>query len=349
MRIWGRVAVVAGVAGLGVAGVTGAAAEPPGPESPATVVLRWNAPSECPTGDHVLDDARSLAANRGASAPSGPSGTSPSAGALPPPKKPVEVDGVAERLAADRWALTLTIGARERRLEAASCAQLARAGALFLAVVMDPTFDEAALGERAPGAQGEAVPDAGPPVPSAPSAPPTPPAPSGKREVSGLVAATFMIDVGTLPRAEPLGVLELGIRYRRFEVTLQGAAGPSQDKMLDSGVGARMRPQSAMLVPCFAALALDRFRLAPCARGELGWIHVDGIDVSQARATDAVWVSAGGELSAWWLIGANFEARIGAGLLVPVVRPTFEVTGAGTVFEPGMIALRAATAVVMRF
>jgi hypothetical protein len=328
----------------GTAIAAGAAAEPSVPAPAAGVILRWSAPAECPTGDQVLDDARSLGAKRSAPAPAG---TASSLGAQPSSGRPVEVEGMVERIAADRWALTLKVGAAQRRIEAASCAQIARTGALFVALMIDPTLDEASIGESAR----EATSDAGPTAPSAPSAPPAPPTappPSGKRAVSVLTAVGVMVDVGTLPHVEPLGALEVGIRYRRFEVTVQGSAGLSQTKMLDGGAGARLRPQSAMLVPCFAVLVLERLRLGPCARSELGWIHAEGIDVAQPRSSDAVWLSFGGEISAWWVLGANVEARLGVGALAPAVRPTFEIAGAGRVFEPG-VALRASTAAVMRF
>jgi hypothetical protein len=307
----------------------------------------------------VLDDARGLAANQsthpGSGTASSPTAQSPSA-------KPVEVEGVVERLAADRWALTLTIGTGQRRIEAPSCAQIAKAAALFVALVMDPSLD-ASLGETARGGQSEALPDAGTPEPPAP--PPTPAvpddAPKKRREVSVLAAAGVMLDVGTVPRVELLGEIELGIRYRRFEVTLQGAIGPSQNKTLDASAmvsastGVSMRPQSAMLVPCFAALALDRFRLAPCARSELGWMHAQGIGLKEARSSDAVWVSVGGELSAWLVLSPNIETRIGVGALVPVVHPKLDLIGLGggtnmgIVWQPGVAALRAGTAVVFRF
>jgi hypothetical protein len=274
------------------------------------------------------------------------------------------VEGVVERLAADRWALTLTIGGAQRRIEAASCAQIARAAALFVALVMDPSLD-ASLGDTARGVQGDTAtdagsPDASTPAPPPPSAPPPTPeapadAPKSKRAVSVLAAAGLMLDVGTVPRAELLGEIELGIRYRRFEVTLQGAIGPNQDKTLDGGMGVRMRPQSAMLVPCFAALVLDRFRLAPCARSELGWMHAQGIVLTQTRSADAMWVSVGGELAAWWVLGANVEVRIGAGALVPVLHPRLDLIGlsggmsVGNVFQPAAAAFRGATAAVFRF
>jgi hypothetical protein len=310
--------LAAALAGLAVAATT--AARTSGAE-PAAVALQWSAPPECPTGDQVLDDARTLAAHRDVNGS----------------RSPVTVAAVVERLAEGRWALTLAIGAAQRRLEASSCAQLARAGALFVALVMDPSHGDS------PGETGA---DAGP-------SPPPPPAPApatapARREVLVLVAAGVMLESGTLPRAEPLGALDVGIRYRRMEVSLRGAAGPAQDKTIAGGVGARLRPLSAMLAPCYAPLVTGRLRLGPCVWGEVGSMHAEGIGLSQPRTADATWVSVGGELAAWLGLGANFEARLGAGVLVPVVRPNFELIEVGSVFEPG-VGVRASIAAVARF
>jgi hypothetical protein len=314
-----------------------ATAQTPGPDS-AALVLRWTAPSECPTKDQVLDDARSLVVHSGATAP----------------KTPVTVDAVVERLAEDRWSLTLAIGVAQQRVEASSCAQLARAGALFLALILDPL-------QAAP--PGEPLSDAGATEPSAPLPPPLtpltlpPPSPTpqpehdagpGPREVSLLAAAGLMLDVGTLPSAGPLGTLELGIRYRRLEVLLQGTAGPAQQNTVSGAAGARLQPLSALLTPCFAVLATERFRLGPCISGEVGTIHAEGLGVSQPRTTDAAWFSAGGSLEGSLRFGARFEARLDVGALAPVIRPNFELTGLGQVFEPG-VAMRAGTAAVVRF
>jgi hypothetical protein len=169
-----------------------------------------------------------------------------------------------------------------------------------------------------------------------------------RREVWGLAAAGIMIDAGTLPFPELLGTLEIGLRYRRVEITLEGVAGPAQDKTIDGAEGARLAPASAALTPCYVPLVADRFRFGPCAQIEVGWIHAEGIGVSQSRTTEAAWLSLGGELAAWVALGPHFEARLGAGVLTPVVRPNFELTGLGNVFQPG-VAVRAGTAAVVRF
>jgi hypothetical protein len=330
----GSMKTVASLAATLVCSFAASAAAQTSAAEPAAVVLHWSAPAECPTGDQVLDDARTLAVHRDAAAP----------------RSPVAVDAVVDRLAEGRWSLTLSIGAAQQRLEASSCAQLARAGALFVALIMDPS-----RGDPPRDAPGEAAADAGPPPPSAPApnAAATRPAQAvdaraGPREVSVLAAAGMEVDVGTLPRAELLGALEVGIRYRRMEVSLRGTAGPAQDKTLLGAAGARLRPISATLTPCYAPLVTGVLRLGPCARGEVGWMHAEGLGVAQPRVTDAAWLSLGGELAAWLALGAYVEARLGAGVLVPAVRPNFQLTGVGNVFEPG-VALRGDVAAVLRF
>jgi hypothetical protein len=340
---------VLGSLGAGLAGVAiamSAAAQTVGPEREPAIALGWDAPAECPTQDQVLSDVRSLAVHRGAAAPT----------------KTIAVEAVVEKRAADRWSLTLAVGSAQQRLEASTCAQLARAAALFVALVLDPSSRE-----RASAAPGEPAEESGPPVPApVPALAPPTAAPMAThetaarpREVSVLAAAGLLIDVGTLPRAEPLAALEVGIRYRRAEITLQGGAGTAQDATTNGAAGAVLTPVSVTLTPCYAPLATSPFRLGPCALGEVGWIHAQGVDLSQAGPTSAAWFSLGGELVAWWAIGAHFEARLGAGVLIPVVRPNFEVagyplpgrgygTGPNSLFEPG-IALRAGTAAVVRF
>ena len=344
---------VLGSLGAGLAGVAiamRAAAQTVGPEREPAIALGWDAPAECPTRDQVLSDVRSLAVRRGAAAPT----------------KSIAVEAVVEKRAADRWSLTLAVGSAQQRLEASTCAQLARAAALFVALVLDPSSRERA--RAAPGAPAAAT---GPPLPAPVPAPVPALAPPGAapmatdetaarpREVSVLAAAGFLIDVGTLPRAEPLAALEVGIRYRRAEITLQGGAGTAQDVTTNGAAGAVLTPVSVTLTPCYAPLATSHLRLGPCAQGEVGWIHAQGVNLSQAGPTSAGWFSLGGELVAWWAIGAHFEARLGAGVLVPVVRPNFEVAGyplpgrgygtsPNSLFEPG-IALRAGTAAVIRF
>src|SRR5450432_1296520 len=190
MRAGAWAVVLAGLAGSGHAGAQTAGREPDlrgegsgarASAAPEPVILHWTAPAECPTGDEVLGDARTLAVQRGATSTA----------------EPTVVEAVVEHQGDGHWGLSLAIGAAREHVEAASCAQLARAGALFVALIID-SEGAAARADTAP-----------PPSPAAP-APPVAVAASVKaraatREMALLAAAGFIIDKGTLPRVEPLG------------------------------------------------------------------------------------------------------------------------------------------------
>ena len=142
-------------------------------------------------------------------------------------------------------------------------------------------------------------------------------------------------------------------------MALRVAAGAAQDTTNAPAGGAELRPVVATLAPCYAPLTAGPVRVGPCALVEGGWMHAQGTGVSQGRSTDAAWLSLGGELALWCAFGAHVEARIGGGMLAPVVRPDFELSGyalpspgyrtrSASVFEPG-IAVRAGAAVAVRF
>src|SRR5205814_550996 len=130
-----------------------------------------------------------------------------------------------EHVAPDQWRLTLTIGSAERRMEAASCAQLARAGALFLALVMDTSG-----GNLSSAAPSEPPPVGGPPAPTTPRDDIQRPTDGGARaderlglsrgarEVLFVTTAGVIVDTATMPHIALLGALGVGIRYRSVEV-----------------------------------------------------------------------------------------------------------------------------------
>jgi hypothetical protein len=294
--------------------------------------LHWNAPPECPTGEQVMQDARTLAKRRGA--------IQPTASTV--------VDAVVERQAEGRWGLTLAIGSAKQHVAASSCAQLARAGALFVALILDSSSGQVASEGEPPRAASDApTPPAQEPA-RAPAPEPLIPVRRAGREVSLLIGAGLGIDVGTLPRAEPLGTFEVGIRYRRVEASVQGSAGPAQDEIRPGGAGVRLRPVSALFTPCYAPFVTGHLRLGPCARAEVGWLHAQALGVSNGRSVNSAWLACGAELASWLVLGEHFEARLGAGVLVPIERPNFLLTGIGGVFEPG-VALRTELAALLRF
>jgi hypothetical protein len=309
--------------------------------------LAWWAPHECPSAGDVIADARGLAMHQEA-LEEGP---------------PIIVDAVVERVAAGRWTLTLAVGGAKQRLEASTCADLARAGALFLALLMDPESEpstptpapeQPAPPPPAPAAAPAALASASKPTPTAPApeiavdSKPDGPTSGGARAVSLLAAAGIAVDLGTLPHAGVLGVLAGGIRIRRFDVMLEGAVGAPEDTTVNGSAGARLMAASATFKPCYAAWTQGRVRLEPCLPIEVGWIHGQGIGIGQSRSSDSFWWSLGGAIALWLDLGNRLEARVDFAALAPLVRPNFTLTGLGSVFEPG-VAVRAGTTAVIRF
>jgi hypothetical protein len=309
--------------------------------------LAWRAPHECPSGDDVIADARGLVKNQEA-LEEGP---------------PITVDAVVGRVAAGRWTLSLAVGGAKQLLDASTCADLARAGALFLALLMDP---ESGRSTPTPAAQQPAPPPPAPavaPSASASASKPTraPPAPEiavdskpegptsgGARALSLLAAAGIAVDLGTLPHAGVLGVIAGGIRVRRFDVMLEGAVGPPEDTSVNGSAGARLMAASATFKPCYVVWIQGRVRLGPCLPIEAGWIHGQGIGIAQSRSSDSFWWSLGGAIALWLDLGNRLEARVDVAALAPLVRPNFTLTGLGSVFEPS-VAVRGGTTAVIRF
>lgn len=115
----------------------------------AQLVLTWEAPPECPTGEVVRAEVARLLG-----------------GALPA-ELALTARGVATR-ADDRWTLRLHTATPEaegeRVVEGDACAPLADAAALILALMIDPV----AVAEHAPAEPAEPLPPAEPAPPAAP-------------------------------------------------------------------------------------------------------------------------------------------------------------------------------------
>ena len=340
---WSRAGGLVAAFALGTVTRTAAA---DGATRDRVIRLTWRAPPECPSGGDVIADARSLVINREALE----EGT------------PITVDAVVGRVAAERWTLTLAVGGAKQRLEASTCADLARAGALFLALLMDPesASSKPNPAPQPPGPQPPAPPATAPAASASPSKPPTVPlAPEiavdskpedepsgGAGALTPLAAAGVALDLGTLPRAGVLGVVAGGIRVRRFDIMLEGAVGPPEDTSVDGAAGARLTAASATVKPCYAVFTRGRVRLEPCLPIEVGWIHGQGIGIAQSRSSDSFWWSVGGAIALWLDLGSRLEAREDVAALVPLVRPNFTLTGLGSVFAPSVAVRPGATAVI---
>jgi hypothetical protein len=280
-----------------------------------SVELSWNAPDACPSGDDVVREVGRLTSR-------------------PANYTPVHLsaEGRIEQIEG-RWFLhlrTVREGvAGERDLDAASCASLARAAALVLAL---------ALGELA-----ELIPPA-PPEPAAPPPPPPPPIVPASVPAVAVAAAqptrparawSLTLDarggLGPLP-GHALG-LGAGVDTGRgwWWTSLRVQAWPGADQVPSPGLAAHYRGVGAALMGCLAPVRARFLTLLAC----------DGIQVSALAATAtgtnrdatqvAPWYALLPALRARWPIYRALRAELGVELPVSLNRPRFVINGLGDV------------------
>jgi hypothetical protein len=291
------------------------------------VELEWVAPAECPTGAQVLEDARGLV-----------TGEHPAS-----PAERMTVHAVVEAIADNRWRLSLSVGSSRRQVEASSCAELGRAAALFLALLVDPLRREAA--EAPPSPPPRLVPSE--PRAAAPSAAPPPrpaPEPEPARWALGIGAG---LDYGTLRAPVVLGALGASVSVGSWEVNAYGWLGSKHTRRLRSGVGAELVPGVGILEGCYAHGFGSTFRLGPCLAGEFGVLRGRATGVDHPRSGYWPWIGLDATVAFTVLVGRHVELRGAAGGALPLYRPAFSVAGE-QVTEPGL-ALRASALGLYRF
>jgi hypothetical protein len=316
----------------------------------APIELTWRAPASCPGEREVW-----AGVERRLGQP---------AGGLTGPRS-LGVSAVVEPLTRPRGRLRLTLrttrlegpskGERgERVVDAASCADLAEAASLIIAMAFDPAAvaltEERAAAPLAPSTQPAPLPP-GPPVlappPHEPVAPPPRegaawlgplgpsralPHPDATPRPRALVSALALVDLGSLPEPSPgLGV-GLGLRWSRLRVEGRFGWWPSSRRTLPSGKGGELSLVTGALVGCVGLLPpRGRVELAPCAALELGRIEGRGFGVSSPSAGDALWVAPElglvGRVSLTPWLGARLDVRGAA----PLARPDFVLSGVGVV------------------
>jgi hypothetical protein len=305
-----------------------AAASQPAPLG--EVELDWVAPPECPTGAQVLEDARGLVTSDHQANPA----------------ERLTVRAVVELLADNRWRLSLTVGASKRRVEAASCAELGRAAALFLALLVDPLRREmpAAPPPSEPPPEPAASSRPPPPVPSARTEPRSPPEPALVRLALG---AGGGLDYGTLPAPVLLGTVGASVGLGAWEFDVRGSLGGKHTRRLGPGTGANLVPTIVELEGCYAVPFGTSVRLGPCLGGEVGVMHGRAFGVANPRSGYWPWIGVDASLAFTFSFGRHVELRAAAGGSLPLYRPAFRL-GDQAVSEPG-IALRLGALGLYRF
>ncbi|MBX3233268.1 MAG: hypothetical protein KIT84_20965 [Labilithrix sp.] len=269
--------------------------------------LTWFAPSGCPSSEEVK-----AAALRNVDATLAP-------GVL-------EADAHVEQQTPSSWRVFLKTrrGAivGEREIEAATCAGVADATAVVLALALVPP---ATLADEQPP----------PPAP----APPAPPAP---REAGGphAFAAGVAVhgDLGVLPSPGFGGAMHVAWMPGRFRVEALGRIVLEQRRSVPgTGRGADISVVGVGARGCFALVQLWSFEASPCVGGGVDVASAAGFGAETNLSPSKAWgnVAFGGlarfEVSRWLALRARVEG------LVPLYRPNFVVEGTGSVHEPAAV------------
>ncbi len=344
------IAVIAAAASLLLVPGAAAGASP-------SVALQWNAPAECPGAAQVIAEVDRVL---------GPTASRPA--------KPIEA--VASVLRDDQgiWRVHLETSGegptRVRELKGASCAAIADATALILALMIDPTASPPApVPVPVPVLVPVPVPVLAAPTASASPAPP-PRAPEGAgRQGQGQSApprgslaiapplrpelrlfAWAGAEAGSLPVVAPAfgGTVELVLGPQRIE--LGAAYRPRQDGTIPgrSSAGGHVDLFTGSLGTCRALLARP-VEIAPCVALEIGRLHAKGFGVLDPREGSALWTAftAGGAFA--WSPVAHLALGVRLDAAVPFVRPQFVLVDVGPVHKPSSVAGRASAGVEVRF
>jgi hypothetical protein len=312
---------------------------PPGPAPEPAYELRWSAPSSCPGRSEVVDRIEEL--SEGGSEP----------------HVHVTADATVEH-AHDRWSLSLRIsttsGSRVRTVETDDCDELATLAALSIAIAIDPGLTAATPEAAAVPAPAAAEPEA-PPPPALPVQPepvqpePEPEPPSStdtrRRALRASAMARVGLSTGMLPSVVPAVHVGGGLWWKllgaRISVVhrlpLRFADGRAELWTLAGDVRGCAVPRTRTV----------SFPL--CAGVEVGMIAGRSFRVSAPGRGRAPWLAlhAGGGLVA--RVSRRIGITVDAGLVIPVIRASFEIEGIGELHRVGAIGLDANVGVEVIF
>jgi hypothetical protein len=250
------------------------------------------------------------------------------------------------------FVLTLRTPTGERKLEAASCDELAQSAAVILALLIDPRAAPEPSPSVEPEPEAEPEPEPDPePEPAEESSPTSAPN-SASREVHGFVRAELVGDIGLLPSVGLGPGVAGGVVVYRTTLELSGAFLPAHDVTQgeDDDVG-DLRAFIGRLGACQALLAKPA--LGPCAFVEYTHLLGRGDDSLKPRhdVDGGLWsLLAAARLSVG--IDASFGWMLELGVGLPLSVAEFRVdegASARTVHRTSRVVGHARTGLELRF
>lgn len=282
------------------------------------VTLAWTAPAECPDRVRVLGKIDRLA---------------PASARLR-----VRVDATVTRDERGyRVALvTEADGARgERSLEAATCASLADATAVIVAMMLDPA-------SAAPGPASAPVASvAASPAPAESSeVPPVPEAPPPERRVAGVLMAGGALDSGLGPGAKVGLMLGGGVTIDRLRLDVVGSSFAGRAGRVEAApdAGGDVTVRSLLARGCVTPSRAIVASYA-CAVAGAAQVSASGFGVEAPSSGSASFAVVGASGFTALRLTASVSLELGAEALVPLARPRFVLERVGEAHRVAPVAL----------
>jgi hypothetical protein len=271
----------------------------PADASPDALV--WTAPSQCPDLARVRSRIEELSGTPQATWPAGFSVRAEATRAY-------QVDG------GGGWRLSIEFsgpgGSGRRVIDGESCAAVAEAAALHIALGLEAAIEPGAAPVMAPAAR----------------------AASGV-DVAAWLGASALGDVGTLPAPAAGGAVRVAGYFGRVGTELRAAALLARRAALTQmpAAGGEIALYWAEPAVCVEPV---RIVLRGCAGVQVGWITGRGSGVENGRREGALWVAPDASLSFGVPLTARLELEFRAMAAFPAVRPRFELESGALLHQP---------------
>jgi hypothetical protein len=223
-----------------------------------------------------------------------------------------------------------------REIEGATCAELAGAASVAIAVSIRSIADAAAPPEPSP--RGAPILTTQPTL--AVRAPTTttearrPPDPW-----HASVALALVTDSGALPNTGLGGEIEGDIQRRSLRLALLATWFGSQNAVAPENAGGSFQLGLGAALGCFAP-RWGRWTALACGGFELGRLAGTGLGVARPETGSALWRAARADLGLTAAVSANTAFLLRGGLALPLSRPEFVFNGTDLVYRPSGLAGR---------
>jgi hypothetical protein len=310
----------------------------------------WKAPPECPTDLETLARIEALLGVRVSEMP----------------MVPFAARGRVTRVGPAHYELSLETFQGEQRflrtMQAASCTELTDAGALVLALAIDPTLIERRAGaaHTAGAVSPEPAPSTSAPAPPQPKRPPRraptarshqpepEPEPEPRRSARFLLGARVVADFGSIADLAFGPGIGVAVQWKALEVSLDGVWLPQRRALVEPGKGGDISLVAAGLRGCYRPFT-GTLEALGCASFELGSLDGEGVGTVVRTHESGLWTAPGAHLSGRLRLGSRVLLSLGAGAVVPIQPIDFTLFNVGVVHEVPPLVARAEAGIQAHF